>query len=164
MTTYAPEAHPHRRLHVNRWLVAVVVLAVALVGLGTWMIVDHYTGGDTATNDATTLIDNVNTAFTTNDASALPTYYADNAVIRSLGQEYVGLESIQSLASGTWQVERIAPVTVNGEYATTFVRLTAGDQATTAVTTFQIRDGMIVRQWGFAIGETPPFTNAVAPS
>jgi hypothetical protein len=164
MTTYAPEAHRHRRLHVNPWLVAVVVLAAALVGVGAWLLVDRYTGSDSATKEATTLIDNVNTAFTTNDASALPTYFASNAVIRSLGQEYVGLNAIQSLASGTWQVERIAPVTVNGEYATTYLRLTAGDQAGTSVTTFQIKDGKIVRQWGFALGTTSPFDNAVAPS
>jgi hypothetical protein len=164
MTTYVPEAHPHRRPHVNAWLVAIIVLAAGLIGLGTWVIVDRYTGGDTATQEAATLIDNVNTAFTTNDTSALPTYYAGDAVIRSLGEEYVGIESIQQLASGTWQVERIAPVTVSGDFATTFVRLTAGDQAATAVTTFQIEDGKIVRQWGFALGETPPFTNAVSPS
>jgi hypothetical protein len=144
-------------------LVAVIALGAAVIALGTWVIVDNYTGGDTATEDATTLIDNSGMAFTANDAGALPTYYASDAVIRSLGQEYVGLNEIQPLASGTWQVERIAPVTVNGEYATTFVRLTAGDQATTAVTTFQIQDGKIVRQWGFALGETSPFDNAVTP-
>lgn len=163
MTTYAQKTHGHRRLHLDPWLVAVVVLAACLVGLGAWVIVDGYTGGDTATEDATALIDNVNTAFTTNDASALPEYYASDAVIRSLGQEYVGIESIQSLASGTWQAERVAPVAVDGEYATTLVRLTAGDQAATGVATFQIEDGKIVRQWGFAFGETPPFDNALTP-
>lgn len=163
MTTYAQKAHGHRRLHLDPWLVAVVVLAACLVGLGAWVIVDRYTGGDTATEDATALIDNVNTAFTTNDASALPAYYASDAVIRSLGQEYVGIESIQSMASGTWQVERVAPVAVDGEYATTLVRLTAGDQAATSAATFQIKDGEIVRQWGFVLGETPPFDNALTP-
>ena len=159
---HAPPTHVHRS-HINPWLVAVIALGAAVIALGTWVIVDNYTGGDTAAEDAATLIDNSGTAFTTNDASALPTYYASDAVVRSLGQEYVGLEAIQPLASGTWQVERIAPVPVNGEYATTFVRLTAGDQATTAVTTFQIQDGKIVRQWSFALGETSPFDNAVAP-
>jgi ketosteroid isomerase-like protein len=151
------------RWHVNPWLVAVIVLGVAVVALGTWVIVDRYTGGDTATQDATTLIDNVSAAYTTNDAAALASYYAPDAVIRSLGDEYTGIATIQSLASGTWQVERIAPVTVDGEFATTFVTLHAGDQARTAVATFQIEDGKIVRQWGFALGETSPFDNAVMP-
>ena len=175
--TNTPPAHLHRP-HVNLWLVAVVVLAAALIGLGTWVLVDHYAAGVGATQDATTLIDSratedatalidrVSTAFTTNDAAALTAYYAPNAVVRSLGlneEEYTGIAEIQSMASGTWQVSRIAPVTVEGEFATTFVRLHAGDQSWTGVETFQIQDGKIVRQWSFALGETPPFDNAVMP-
>ena len=164
-TTHEHQLHAHR-LNFDPWHVAVVVLSAALVAVGGWMVFDNYTGGDTATQDATSLIDDVNTAFTTNDAAALASYYAPDAVVRSLGlndEEYTGIAEIQSMASGTWQVERIAPVTVEGEFATTFVRLHAGDQSWTGVETFQIKDGRIVRQWSFALGETAPFDNAVIP-
>lgn len=163
MTTYAPEAHPHRRFHVNPWLVALIALAAAVVGLGTWMIVDRYTGGDTATQNATTMIDDVNTAFTTGDANALDSLYASNAVIRSFGtnETYVGVAAISELADGSFTVERISPVTVNGEYATTFVKLTSGGQNVTTISVFQIQDGKVVRQWNFAPGQTPPFDNAL---
>jgi len=39
VSTYAPETHRHR-VHVNPWLVAVIVLAAALVALGAWVLID----------------------------------------------------------------------------------------------------------------------------
>lgn len=164
MTTY-PHHVDVRRPHVNYWLVAVVGLAAALIALGTWVIVDRYTGGG-VTQDATTLIDDVSTAFTTGDANAIPSLYAKGAVIRSIGagETYTGVNAIRALADGSFTVERVAPVTVNGEYATTFARLSApGYGSALSISVFQMKDGKIVRQWNFVPGQTAPFDNAVLP-
>ena len=40
MTAYTSRTHPHRP-HANPWVIAVVALAAALVGLSAWVIVDH---------------------------------------------------------------------------------------------------------------------------
>lgn len=161
-TTHTPPVRLHRP-HVNVWLVVAIGLGAALVGLGAWVVVDRTSGGDTATQNATALIDDVNTAFMTGDASAIPSYYASTAVMRSFGtnETYVGVAAISELADGSFTVERISPVTVNGEYATTFVKLTSGGQNVTTISVFQIQDGKVVRQWNFAPGQTPPFDNAV---
>lgn len=163
-TTHAPPVRLHRP-HVDVWLVVAIGLGAALVALGTWVIVDRTSGGDTATQNATALIDNVNTAFSTGDASAISSYYASNAVIRSFGtnETYTGVAAISELADGSFTVERISTVTVNGEYATTFVKISSGPQTATTISVFQIKDGKVVRQWNFAPGQTPPFDNAVTP-
>jgi hypothetical protein len=163
-TMHAPPVHAHR-LHVNVWLVAVVGLAAGLIALGSWVLVDRYTGGDSATHDATTLIDKVSVATSTGDAQAIPSLYATNAVMRSIGagETYVGVDAIRALADGSFTVERLAPVTVEGEYATTFMRISAGYETTTSISVFQIKDGKIVRQWNFVPGQTAPFDNAVTP-
>jgi SnoaL-like protein len=165
VTTY-PHQIDVRRPHMNYWLAAVAGLAAALVALGAWVIVDRHTGGG-ATEGATTLIDELNTAYSTGDPSAIPSLYASNAVIRSIGvgETYAGVSAIRPLADGSFTVERIAPVTVNGEYATTFVKLTdrVGQRAATSFSVFQIKDGKVVRQWNFVPGKTPPFDNAAMP-
>ena len=164
MTTY-PHHVDVRRPHVNYWLIAVVGLAAALVALGAWVLVDHYSGGGGATQDATTLIDKTSTAFSTGDANAIPSLYAKNAVIRSIGvgETYVGVNAIRPLADGSFTVVRVAPVTVNGEYATSFMRLSTPGWSAMSISVFQIKDGKIVRQWNFVPGQTPPFDNAVLP-
>jgi hypothetical protein len=165
VTTYVPEAHV-RRPHVNVWLVAVIGLAAALVALGSWVVVDRYAGGNSATQDATTLIDKTSTAFSTGDAGAIDSLYAKGAVIRSIGagETYAGVNAISPLADGSFTVERVAPVTVNGEYATSFMWLSApGYGSAMSISVFQIKDGKIVRQWNFVPGQTPPFDNAVLP-
>jgi hypothetical protein len=48
---------PHmRRPHVNPWLVAVVALAAALVGLGTWMLVNRDTSVTSVSSTSTEVI------------------------------------------------------------------------------------------------------------
>lgn len=164
MTTY-PQHVDARRPHVSYWLVAVIALAAALVALGAWVLVDRYAGGDSATQDATTLIDDLNAAFSTGDANAIPSLYASNAVMRSfgVGETYAGVKAIRTNA-GCCTIERLAPVTVEGEYATSFMRIAApGWPTVMSISVFQIKDGKIVRQWNFVPGQTSPFDNAVLP-
>ena len=160
MTTYVPEAHV-RRPHVNVWLVAVVALAAALVALGTWTLVDRYASGPGAAQDATTLIDDFNAALSTGDANAVAALLADDAVVRSLGDTYTADEVVAAAAASPLPSERIAPVTVEGDFATTYVEVSPA--ANPLVSVFQLKDGKIFRLWGFELGSTPPFDNAVLP-
>ena len=162
MTTY-PRAHPSRlpRPHVSLSLVAIVGLAAALVGLGTWVLVDRYTGGSTSTENAATLIDKVNRAYDNVDTNAIGALYAPNAVLVSLGTTYTGIDAIKAVAREDFTPTRVAPVTTDGEFATTFVRLSKGTTVgPTTLSVFQIRNGKIVRQWNFEPGATAPFDNA----
>ena len=51
MATYPTHGLHLRRRHPNRWLLLAIVVVAALVGVGAWALVDHYTGG---TNNTTT--------------------------------------------------------------------------------------------------------------
>jgi ketosteroid isomerase-like protein len=161
VTTYVPEAHVRRR-HVNVWLVAVVGLAAALVALGTWVLVDRYAGGDSATQDATTLIDDFNAAITAGDADAVAALITSDFETWTTGSDlYTADEFLGAAAGDPVAAERIAPVTVEGDFATTYVTVSA--VANPLVAVYQLEDGKIFRLWGFELGSTPPFDNAVLP-
>jgi hypothetical protein len=51
--------------------------------------------------------------------------------------------------------ERIARVAVEGDVATTYVRVSTAAHPLLAV--YRLEDGRIVRLWGFELGSTPPF-------
>lgn len=166
MTTY-PHRIQVRFPHVNVLLVAVVGLALALVGLGSWVLVDRYAGGGGATQDATALIDKFNAAGNAGDASALVALVTSDVVMRSEGSVITGAQALGGAATvASFQglrVERIAPVTVEGDFATTFLRATQPGSVRTMLAVNQIKDGKIFRIWGFDLGVTPPFENAVMP-
>jgi hypothetical protein len=165
VTTYP---HPHRirvqRPQVTLSLVAIVVLAAALVGLGAWVAVDRLTGGatPTATNDATTLIDN-ELAYTSagNVNAALALYTPDATVWRDGGVPFTGTVQIRNLIKvangwGPFAATRIAPVNVAGAWATTYYQRPYLNKPVLAV--FQLRDGKIFREWDFGLAKTNPFT------
>lgn len=167
MTTYPHRVHVQRP-HVNRWLVAVVGLAAALIGLGTWVLVDRYAGGTSATQDATTLINKAEAAWNTGDANAIATLYTSDATVVALGDTYTGATAIARTVAGLhaagFSLQRVAPVTFSGDFATTWGEISgAGIAKTPALAVFQLKDGKIVREWAFGIGMTEPFTNAVTP-
>ncbi len=164
--TYAPPLRLHRP-HVNLWLVAVVGLAAALVALGSWVLVDRYTGGGGATQDATTLVDDLATAVTAGDAKAISGLYASDAVfVTAGGDRFVGRKDVTNVvmapSSFDLHLERIGPVATEGDFVTAFVHYSDGMEGT-ELTVFQLKDGKIVRQWAFEVGLTPPFDNAVMP-
>ena len=165
--THTPPTHLHR-LHVNLWLVAVVVLAATLVGLGTWVLVGRYAGGGGAAQNAATLIDGSNTAISNADAAALASFYTPNAVItRDDGGVTAGAEAIRGLVPMTqaldYKVWRVAPVSVEGDFATTFLQYTSTISEGIEPAVYQLREGKILRMWFFKLGGTPPFDNAVMP-
>jgi hypothetical protein len=161
MTTYVPEAHVRRR-HVNVWLVAVVGLAAALIGLATWVLVDRYAGGDSATQDATALVDDWNAAVNADyPADALAPLITSDFEIWTTGGDLYTADEFLARATSPLGAERIAPVTVEGDFATTYSTLSV--LPGTHLTVFQFEDGKISRFWSFELGSTPPFDNAVLP-
>jgi hypothetical protein len=165
-TTHAPAVHAHR-LHLDPWHVAVVVLAAAVVGLGAWVVVDSVTGGgDSATKDATALTDDFSAAAMANDGATAMTMMTADAVLWSNGDVISGAKAWadEITTTPTLTLERLAPVTVEGEYATTFVSYGvpgAGLEPRTSVFVYQLREGKIARLWIFLPGVTAPLDNAL---
>lgn len=159
MTTYVPETHV-RRPHVNVWLVAVVGLAAALVALGALTLVDRYAGTDPAA-EATAMVDDWNAALSASDADAVAALITSDFEIWTTGGDLYTADEFLALATSPLEAERIAPVTVEGDFATTYVKVST--VANPLVSVFQLKDGKIFRLWGFELGSTPPFDNAVLP-
>ena len=171
MSTYAPPVQAHHRPHINPWLVAVIGLVAALVALGSWVIVDRYTGGGGAVENATNVLDNfyaVTSSPAGHDSAAVMPLFTSDAVMWTNGNKYVGAGQISNAIGGTpdLTVKRIAPVTVWGDFASTYVQfklLSAGINGP-MLETVQLKNGKIFRLWDFALGVTPPFTNTAVPS
>ena len=154
----------HRHLTTLLWVV-VGVLAAALVALGAWMVVDRYTGPEA---DATALFDDLTSAWSSYDEAAVRSMYAPAAIfIGAGGDTYTGVDSIvtnvPAVEAINAKVERVAPVTVEGDLSSTFVRFTSDSINETWLTVLQTKDGKILRQWDFQAGMTPPLDNAVTP-
>jgi hypothetical protein len=165
---HAPPVHVHR-LHINAWLVAVVGLAAGLIALGSWVLVDRYTGGGAA-HDATTVLDNFYAAVSSpahTDAATITPLVTSDAVFWTNGDKSVGARQIGDDIAGTpgLHVQRIAPVTVWGSFATTYIRFSVPMAGINGpmVEVVQLKNGKIFRLWDFALGVTPPLTNAVVP-
>lgn len=132
------------------------------------MIVDRYAGAASPTENATTLLDKALTAWNAGDANAIATLYTSDTVIQPLGSDtYTGPaqigQAVVGLHGGGFQVERVSPVTLDGDFATVWGRVSSlGIDQTPVLQVFQLKDGQILRQWGFAIG-TAPFANAAMP-
>lgn len=102
--------------------ITVVVLAVALLGLGAWMIYDYAAGSDTAvTGEIETLLDDYNAAWNAYDSEAFLALVTDNYTFEGAGevntaeQEALG---IAQLGGYDWNV------TITGD------RVIAGDGPT----------------------------------
>jgi hypothetical protein len=98
VTTYPHRLHVHRR-HVNPWLVAVLVLGAAVIGLGAWVVVDQTTSSsrqDLASSEVTAMLDArvaaMNRALSTSrspssslsDAKAIAAFYSNDAVMEEI--------------------------------------------------------------------------------
>ena len=158
-TTHVPPVHAHR-VHFDPWDVAVVVLAAALVALAAWVVYDNVAAGDSATQDATALIDDFNAAGMANDGAKAMTMMTPGATLWSNG-DFRGAKAWGDAidTTPTLTLERLAPVTVEGNYATTFVNYGVpglGYEPRPSVFVFQLHDGKIAKAWAFVIGLTPP--------
>jgi hypothetical protein len=88
-------------------------------------------------------------------------------VIWSNGSTFVGSKNMvkEIMSTPGLSVKRLAPVSVEGEFATTFVQFAVPAAGINGpmVDVFQLKDGKIFRMWAFALGVTPPLDNAVMP-
>lgn len=147
---------------VNRLLLfAVAVLAAGLASLGGWVLVDHYTGSPSA---AEQIVDRFATVWSSGSGAGASTIYAPTAVEKAFdGSTITGSAALGALIqqAGTidLKVERLTPVSVSGEFVSTFVRLGSTTGSNTILLVLQVRDGKIVRQWNFTPGLTQPFDN-----
>ncbi len=145
-------------------MVAVVGLVAALVGLASWVLVDRLTAGGGAREDATALVDDFNAAVNATDSQAVKALLAKGVVMVSLGDTHRGADAVTNQLTGMTKrgvrVERIAPVNLVGQYASTFDKYTApGGESGIMLAVFQLRDGKIVRIWGMQPPVTPPYGN-----
>ena len=151
--TRAPAAHL-RRPHIKAWLVAVVALAAGLVALGTWVIVDRTT---TSTPAAEQLVDDLNAAVNAGDAEAVRALFAPAAVLQvSTGDRISGLANVVNttlIPHGMgYRVERVAPVTTEGNSAATFTAYGGNGAQGIELAVFQFKGGKITRMWVYDEG------------
>ena len=118
-----------------------------------------YSGGSTSQKNATALIDHLYAAVNAHNANAIGALLTPD-VIYFDGNTTVGADKISSdiATEGGYYERRIAPVSVSGNYATTFVD--AKYILKPGLDVFQIKDGKIHRWWEFEFGTTKPFDNA----
>jgi len=151
---------------VTPGLLAAAVLAGVLIGVGTWELVDRAVTDNSAKADATALIDELSVAVERHDADAVAALVTPDIVVRSGAVTVTGVRAIRGLASTPGaKLDRTAPVSVNGDFATTFMDVTApgGLGHRDAVAVLQLEDGKVARLWAFVLGSTPPLDNAATP-
>ena len=142
--THAPPTHV-RRLHINPWLVAVLVLSAGLVALGTWTIVDRSAESEPA---ATQIVDDLNAAVNAGDADALRSLFTPDAVFQvSTGEIVTGLDNVVNTAliphAVRMQLERVGPVAIAGDSAASFINVSGTGGMELFV--LQFKDGKIVQ-------------------
>lgn len=147
---------------VNRWLLAlVVVLGASLAALGAWTIVDRTTGK----SEVEVVWDDALAAWNGNDRPAVESLYAPDAELRTFsdrgvatipGNEGIG-GYVDILRLESAELSRLSSVATAGDLAVSLTSwvTTPGVPPATALDVVQVRDGKIVRQWSFWLGERP---------
>lgn len=131
--------------------ITVVVLAVALLGLGAWMIYDYATGPDTAvTGDIGTLLDDYTAAWNNYDSEAFLALVTDDYTFEGAGEVNTAEEEalgIAQLGIYDWNVTITGDRVIAGD-GPTYVALqpnqvtsTAGDMEGVSVFTIVETDG-----------------------
>ncbi|HSC90871.1 MAG TPA: nuclear transport factor 2 family protein [Gaiellaceae bacterium] len=162
----------HHRVHVQRPQItvghaAVIALAAAVIALAAWIVVDRETDARSDAREATTLVDELNAAWSAGDAPAVAALFARGGVAQLQGHTFVGADAIGSHAATAsrfagFRVARVAPVSVWGEFATTLAEYRYGSSSAlgTLLAVYRLRDGKILQEWTFKLGATEPFTDA----
>lgn len=141
-------------------IVLAVILAVALVALGTWVIVDRASAPPPA-EEITRITQDSLIAWDTGDTDAIVTMYAEDARFWDTPPEgeplYTGNQAIagyaEELDSLGFVLEPASATTVVDDTAITVVRYGQQDDMTTALGFIEVNDdGLIVRQWLEPVG------------
>jgi ketosteroid isomerase-like protein len=151
--TRVGEARPTR---APAWLVVLaVILAVALVALGAWVIADRGSAPPPA-DEITRIAQDSLAAWNTGDTDAIVAMYAEDARFWDTPPEgeplYTGNEAIagyvEELEGLSFVVEPASATTVMDDTAITAVRYGGQDDMTTALGFIEVNgDGLIVRHW-----------------
>jgi len=116
---------------------------------------------------ATAVLDDFYAAANTQDEEALRALFADDIVVWSNGTVMTGEDEVVGaiMTTAGLTMNRLAPVTVYGDFATTYVRFTVTSAGLDGpvVETFRLENGQIVRAWDLVLGVTPPFDNTATP-
>lgn len=145
-------ARLRRRLRTMTTMV--IVLAVALIGLGTWMVFDAVSGSDTAaTSEIETLLDDYGAAWNDYDAEAFLALVTDDYVHEYAGSTSTAAETAATIETGSsygTQVEPIGDPIVNGKGPAYFVAqadvLTSSETELSGISLFTIvEDGGVYR-------------------
>lgn len=109
--THAPQGHAHR-FHRRAWLIVLASLAVAMLALGSWVLLQ----GGAGSTPGEALVDEVIAAWNAGDREAIERLYAKDAVV-SFGPDdpnaIVGRSAIKEAASGwTNTVTRVGSSTM----------------------------------------------------
>ena len=102
------------------------------------------------------IVDDLNAAVNAGDAEAVRALFAPDAVIQvSTGDQIAGLDEVVTTAliphGVGLRVERIAPVTTEGNAAATFIKYSNGSEGVELIV-FRFKDRKIVRQWVYDEG------------
>ena len=121
-TTHVPVGHKR----FNAWLVAVIALVAALVGLGTWVLVDQTRSSSTeglASPEVASMLKGRLAALNSGDAEAISTFYTAHAVLEerdvtparvTRGSVAIGKAIATYVNSYGLQVERVSPIIQTG--------------------------------------------------
>jgi ketosteroid isomerase-like protein len=151
--TRVGEAGPRR---APTWLIVLaVILAVALIGLGTWVIVDRASAPPPA-DEITRITQDSLTAWDTGDVDSIAAMYAEDARFWDGPPQgeplYAGNEAIAGYAAEldgmSFVLEPASATTVVDDTSITVVRYGGEGDMTTALGFIEVNDdGLIVRQW-----------------
>ena len=143
-----------------------IVLAVALVALATWMVVDRYVFAPPPADEIVTVVDDSIVAWDQGDTEAIMNLYAEDAVFYDgpLGTEPIeGSEAIAayvgSIGDMGFGLERAGPTQVIDDTAVTVTNYGGEDDTSVAMSMIEVdSDGLIVRQWYEIVTEAEAIT------
>jgi ketosteroid isomerase-like protein len=143
-----------KRLHVDRWLVVAIIALAAFVGLGAWVLVDRFAGGD----DVTALVDENLAAVSNADAAGVGATYTEDATANILGEVSNGRQEIIAWIEGipATQIARTSDVVTSGEYAVFFNEWTAVGRGGADLSVMRLENGKIAGHWEFYLPNWPP--------
>jgi hypothetical protein len=135
LRTRAGEAVPETR--TPTWLIALtVVLAVALVALGAWVIMDRSGNETLPADEVATIAQRSIEAWDTGDSDAILDLYAEDATF-DIGRDLVGAQAIadyvEELDGLGFVVEAVSATVVEGNTALTVVTYGSEEDLTPAL-------------------------------
>jgi hypothetical protein len=132
-----------------------IVLAVALVAMAVWVVVDRYVLAPPTSEEIATLVEENLAAWNAGDEVAILDLYADDARYYDgplTVEPIVGDDAIASYVDtvGTmgYRIEPVSATTIAGDTAVTVVQFGSGPSPSTVMSTMRFdRNGDVIQQW-----------------